>query len=585
MKYVCNQGGKAMNTDIRKRIDELKKINGFETDADIIYAIYYFKKARGETGKIKDFEFVENNKGSYSQCFSGRRKFKEEDYLAIEYVLNTSMAFILEGKGEISKDFKPSGIRYAAFTDTIGNYEELIREEIINSSDEYNKMLIDYMIEYKSKNGFIYFAERNMLPLSCTGGYNFDSNCLNYFPNDNKKLLIVLCELLPLDLLIKYFDGFLNYQDIVYSQIDERQNTSFTDEVIAKAIEREDLRKALTTCRKINLDAYNRGIRLGDEKTLGEGLFANYGLSVMMKYVLNHDVDDSVRLELLEGAIKVNRESFEFASTFAEEELKIDKYGYITNQYGRIYYGSIAVPSEATVEISNQSTELLNQLNRQVRNYHEFISNHSKISVFANEVLADKQDNHVYYDFFKLMNGRGIKIIPLLKENATKDKDLFEVSNSEKSRIANGTDEDLKIVIRAIKLLDEISIKDLNGQTYYLIDPSIYMLGDQVNYIMPKDVCISNKYSNLVHFINDNAMWSFYETRNKVKIDRFIHLLKIYGLSKDELDEFIRDFIVLSEEQAQSIDKTSDRGKELALKTLENKAWIEIYYDSILKEF
>ncbi|MBP5574486.1 MAG: hypothetical protein J6X50_01930, partial [Bacilli bacterium] len=127
--------------------------------------------------------------------------------------------------------------------------------------------------------------------------------------------------------------------------------------------------------------------------------------------------------------------------------------------------------------------------------------------------------------------------------------------------------------------------KELDEKTYYLVDPSIYMLGSDVNYIMPKDVFVSSKYSNLVRFINDNAMWSLYETRNKVKINRFIHLIRIYGISRDELEEFIRDFIALSEEQAQSIDKTSDRGKELALKTLENKAWIEIYHDSIVKEF
>ena len=323
-----------MGSSIRNRINELKKINGYSTDADVIYAIYYFKKERGEIKKIKDFEYVDKNKGSFSQCCNGRRKFKPEDYLAIEYVLNTSMAYILEGKGEISKDFKPTGIRYAAYTDTIGNYEELIREDIINSSDEYNKMLIDYMIEYKSKNGFVYFAERNMLPLSGTGGYNYDSNCMHY--SDNKKLLIAICELLPINLLINYFDGFLNYIDIMRSQIDERNNTSFTDGVIEKAIERADLRETFASYRKINLDSFNN-VRLTNGKTLGEGLFVNYGLIAMIKYALNHNVNDDIRAELLNSAIKVNKESFAFVSTFAEEELKIDNYGFITNQYERIY--------------------------------------------------------------------------------------------------------------------------------------------------------------------------------------------------------------------------------------------------------
>ena len=131
----------------------------------------------------------------------------------------------------------------------------------------------------------------------------------------------------------------------------------------------------------------------------------------------------------------------------------------------------------------------------------------------------------------------------------------------------------------------DISINELDGKTYFLVDPSIYMFENKVNYIMPKNILVSNKYSNLVRFINDNAMWALYDIRNKAKINRFIYLLKTYGIVKNELEDFIQSFITLSEEQALSIDKTSDRGKELALKTLENKAWVEIYRDNIVKEF
>ncbi len=585
LKYVCNRGEKAMDNNIRKRIDELKAKNGFKTDSDIIGAIFRFKKNRGQIGKIKEFEYIDKNKGSFSQYFNGHRDFKPEDYLAIEYVLNTSMAYIIEGRGEISNDFKPSGIRYAAFTDTQGNYEELMRDDIVNSSDEYNKMLIDYMIEYKSKNGFIYFAERNLLPLTSTGGANYEADCLHFYPKDNKKLLKVLCESLPINLLIKYFNGFPNYQDIVYSQIDDEHNTSFTDDVIADAIKRSDLRNELIVCKKINLDSFNRGVKLSNGKSLGEGLFVNYFLTIMIKYVLNHDIDNEIRLELLNNALKVNKSSFDFVSSFAEEELKIDKHGYITDMYGNIYYGSIVIPSEISVEMSEEAKNLVNQLARQVHDYHEFISSHSKISIFRNEILADKQSNQEYYHFFKIMNSKGVSIVPIHKIDAPNDKDLFEVSNSEKSRIANGTDEDLREILASIRILDNISTNELNGMTYYLVDPSIYIFDGKVNYIMPKNVFISNKYSNIVRLINDYSRWNYFDTRGKTKINWFIRAIKTYGIEKAELDEFIRCFIVLSEEQASSFDKTSDRGKELALNALGNKDWLEIYRDIIVKEF
>ena len=573
-----------MENSIRKRIDKLKELNGFENDNDIIREIFYFKKSRGEIGKIQDFKFIENNKGTYSKYFNGTRKIKMEDYLAIEYVLNTSMAYVIEGKGEIPDTFQPKGIRYAAFSDTIGNYEELMHDNIANSSDEYNKTLIDYMIEFKSKNGFEFFAERDLIPLSSTGGYKLTSDCLSLHYSDNARLLRVLCEILPIHLLTKYFDGF-DHRELVFFGINETQNTSFSDDVISIAITRADLRKELAKCKTINLDEFNKGIRRLDGKSFGEGVFVNYGLTIMIKYALMHDVDDEIRTELLESAVRVNEEVFKYVSTFNDDELIIDKTGYLTGQYNRVYYGSIAIGSEINVEISERAKDLLQQLNRQVHDYHEYISRHSKISVFDNVIFADKKDNHEYYDFFKLMNRKGIKFVPLLKESKSKDKDMFEVSNSEKSTIASAKDKDLEEILKAIKQIDDISIDELNGMTYFLKDPSIYMLDGEMNYIMPKDIVISSKYSNLVRFLNENPMWFLYENNNTTRMNRFITLLKLYGLKRDELDVFFDSYKELSDEQAKSIAKTDVAGKETALKILKNKVWLEIYQDSIAEKF
>ena len=574
-----------MDTDIRKRIELLKELNGFKTDAEIIGAIFRHKRMRKEIGKINEFDYIEKNKGSFSACCSGQRKFKPEDYLAIEYALNTSMAYIIEGRGEISEGFKPSGIRYAACTDTIGNYETLIQEDIINNSDEYDKTLIDYMIEYKSKNGFAYFSERDLLPLNATGGFSYSSNCLRISRDDNTNILKILCEVLPVKLLIKYFNGFFQYGERPYSEINEHTNTSFSDEVMASAIKREDLRKELAVSKRINLDSLNKGVRRNSVESLGEGLFINYALTAMIKYALNHDVENSVREELLESAIRANKESFESILAFQEDELKIDEYGYITDIYGRAYYGSIAISSEAGVNISQESNELLNQLNRQIHDYHEFVSNHSKISAFKNELFADKKDNKDYYDFFKLMNEKGIKAIPVLKEHSSKDKDLFEIPNSEKSRIPNWSDDDFKEIVSVIKQIDEVSMNVLNGQTYYLVDPSIYMLNENVNYIMPKDIVASNKYSNLVYLINRNFGWDPYVYKNEVKINSFLKLIKLCGIKENEIEEFIQNFELLSEEQTKYIDKTKDWDREFALKMLGNQAWVKICRDEIIKKY
>ncbi len=574
-----------MQSDIRKRIDKLKEINKYENDSDVINAIFQYKRSHGQTGRLKDFEYLDKSKGSFSQYFNGTRNFKEEDYLAIESVLNTSMAYIIEGKGEISESFKPKGIRYAAYTDTVGNYEELIREDILNSSDEYNKTLIDYIIEYKSKNGFIYFAERDLLPLNKCGGLNTNLSCLHYFTQDNSLLLKTLCELLPIKLLNKYFDGFLSSREMQGAQMSGLQLTSFTDDVLAEAIKREDLRKELARTREIDIDTFNRAAKRNDGSSFGKGLFVNYGLTSMLRYALTHDIENDVRDELLASSIEANRESLKYVSVFEEDELKIDKYGYITDKHEFMCYGSVVVPCEVSVVLSDSSTDLLLQLNREIHDFHELISNHSSIAAYGNRILADKKDNSSYYDFFKLMNDQGIQTIPFYREKDSKEKDLFEVRYSDQSRIANGTDETLKSIIKSLKEIDTLSSLKLAGKTYYLIDPSIYMVGGQVNYIMPKDVVVSSKYSNLIRLINNNAIWYLYDSNNKTKIKRFIGLIKAYGLEKENLKDFFEEFAIISEEISKTIDKTNNAGKEFALRSLENKAWINIYQEDIIKEF
>lgn len=574
-----------MNESIRKRIDVLKEKCGYETDTEIIRAIFNYKREHGTTGKVKDFEYIEKNKGSFSQAFKGERDFKIEDYLAIESVLNTSMAYIIEGKGEISDSFKLCGIRYAAYTDTVGNYDELFRDDIVNSSDEYNKMLIDYMIEFKSKNGFIYFAKKNLLPLDACGGKSFSSNCLHYYRSDNTPLLKTLCEVLPVDLLMKYFDGFFHFREIEYIDIDGEHYTSFTDEVLSEAIKRSDLRNALVRTKTRNIDQFNKGVKRINGEMFGEGVFVNFGLTMMLRYALSHRVDDEIREELLEESLKANKKCFEWNYKFIDDELKINKYGFITNRYGSICFGSIVTPSEPLVEISEKSKDLLIRLNMEIDEFHNKISKQSKMSVFANKIYSDKKPNESYYAFFKFMNDECVKEIPLLKENLNGEKDIFEIENDEELIPANGTEETLKEIIKVFKRIDEVSLKRTSGNTYFLVNPSIYMVKEKVAYIMPKDIMISNKYSNLVRLLNENAIWYLLDPNKTTKIKRFVSLIKTYGIGRESVEQFLEDFMLISEEQANAIQNKSSSNKELALKALENKSWVQVYFNDIIKEF
>ncbi len=572
-----------MDNSVRQRIDSLKKINNIESDNDLIIKIYKYK--RKYTKNIKDdlSDYVSKNKGSFSKMFNGTREFRPEDYLAIEFALNTSMAYIIDGKGEVPNSFKPSGIRYAAFTDTIGNYKDL-SEDLLNSSDEYNKTLLDYMIQYKSKNGFEYFAKLDLLPIAKNHENTYKPNQLACYGIEKPTILKTMCELLPVDLLIPYFTCFVHSLDINAFEHNRYQSPDFTDEVISEAIKREDLRKEVFKTKIIDLNEFNKYLVRINSKPLGKGLFVNYIVTIMIKYALTHEVDDSIREELLENSIKINKESLNHAAVFEEDELKIDKYGFITDKHEDVCYGSIVITPDSTADLSGNSRELLNQLNETIRSYQKYISSQSKITAFDNEIIAEKKYNPDYYSFFRLMNDNKIKTIPVFKKEQ-ENKDYFEVTNSNKSRLINGTDEAVFAIIGAIKEIDELSSYSLNGKTYFLVDPSIYVFEGSINYIIPKDIIISNKYSNLVWVINVNAMWYLNQYNPKGRIAGIKHLLKLYGIKKEELDDFINQFIKITDNQINNLDKTSERGKEIALKMNDNKSFVDIYRDDIIEAF
>lgn len=572
-----------MDNSVRQRIDSLKKLNNIESDNDLIIEIYKYKKKYTKNIKNDLSDYVSKNKGSFSKMFNGTREFRPEDYLAIEFALNTSMAYIIDGKGEVPNSFIPSGIRYAAFTDTIGNYKDL-SENLLNSSDEYNKTLLDYMIQYKSKNGFEYFAKLDLLPIAKNHENTYKPNQLVCYGIEKPTILKTMCELLSVDLLIPYFTCFVHTLDIYTFEHNSFQNPDFTDEVISEAIKREDLRKEIFKTKIIDLNEFNKHLVRINSKPLGKGLFVNYIVTIMIKYALTHKIDSSVREELLENSIKLNKDSLNHAAAFEVDELKIDKYGYITDKHEFACYGSIVVTPEPTIELSRNEEELLKQLNNTIHCYHKYISSQSKIISYNNEIIVEKKDNPEYYSFYKLMNDSKLKTVPVyLKEQD--GKDYFEVKNSNNSRLINGTDEAVFAIIEAIKEIDELSTRELNGKTYFVVDPSIYVCNGAINYIIPKDVVVSNRYSNFVWAINVNAMWYLNQHDPRRRINGFIHLLKLYGIKKEELNDFLNQFIEITNKQFNDIDRTSERGKEIAMKMMENKSFVDIYRENIIKAF
>lgn len=127
----------------------------------------YFKgllhgqKNRTDWVKSKLPDFPDKIKGN-------GRGFDDEDIKAIEKATDMRWVDIVEPQAQNrkAKEFKPRGLRYTAYLDDESEYNEWLEASnkgVISSYDEYDKTLLDYIVEFKSEVGLRFLIEHNGL--------------------------------------------------------------------------------------------------------------------------------------------------------------------------------------------------------------------------------------------------------------------------------------------------------------------------------------------------------------------------------------------------------------------------------------
>ena len=109
---------------------------------------------------------IEKEKGNFSHMLNGDRKFSYPYIIALEEVLETSLANIINQIDE--HVITPKGFEYVASQNDYELFKALDEEEdiykfsVLKNKDEYDKTVIDYIIEYKTNNELNKFFAENI---------------------------------------------------------------------------------------------------------------------------------------------------------------------------------------------------------------------------------------------------------------------------------------------------------------------------------------------------------------------------------------------------------------------------------------
>ena len=284
------------------------------------------------------YEEATKNKANFGKMITGERPFKEEYIPYLERFLETTYDYIVNGEGK-SNDFRNKGIRYAAFNDNIQDYEELSIKTNFDTIplfgfDEFGETALDYILEYKSRNGLSYLIKNNHVSLFSDGVNIQGTNAIGH----NKKGIDVLNLIFEFDdavLFEKFTDIWSRYEGSGLSLgILERED------IIKKIISSKNIFSSMLKEKKLDLNTHRKGM---DEKAVKD-FYCNPLLYAITNYILLHENEYSNEIrKLLNFGIDHNNKVIKAVEKNHKDvnHLILDEKGYIrsrANIYGSLLF-------------------------------------------------------------------------------------------------------------------------------------------------------------------------------------------------------------------------------------------------------
>ncbi len=538
-------------------------------------------------------EYYRKNKGNFSAAKNNNRSFKAEEIICLEEILRVPFVSLIEGYTNDKLEFIPDGIKYVAYIDKIEEYERLFRQNtegisILFKYDEFDKNIIDYIMEYDSINGLCFLIREGLIQLDLmTQQIVFNQGLLirsDFKLELSKKIIRLLvdntkCEefniLFPTEALIRKltrytFDVF-NKDDIIKILL---SNIGFLNGLFEKI-------------EKIDLNKINLGL-LSKEKSY----FINPLLTVLLNYSLKYYSEyEEVAKYLLDKAIFLNQKVIKYFKMDKRDKLthvKLESNGLLKDGITTIV--SIAnYKIEEEIDFPKEMKELLYKLDQQLDEVILTYKKEQDINLYRVENGKIKRKhfgNKVEYEFLSYMSNLNYNKVPQIIKINDNGIDIFSlISGVIEKSIYNISFKRVKNIILELKNINTLAKKILTNKVYVhgnLIPSSVIFNGDNVVGIVNWNNCfIGEEYYDFIDVFLTCCQVGDRFRKNEVLLKELMELIEIYDPDEGFKKDFASKIRMVIKDKLNKLNK-SDESYEKEYEWFKFcEIWVDLKEDKI----
>ena len=533
------------------------------------------------------YEYYKKNKGNYSKALSGERTFKEREIIAMEELLLTSFSDLLNDEHNM---FVKSGLRYLAYTDDPERAKSVDRNLLEKLKyDEYDKTLLDYVLEYKAKKIFRFLIEEDKLKAFANyTSFTFFDGCITTGNNNKiieKEIIKFVFELNDKSILDKLFKN-----NELYRLIIDTKGSLFNYDFFEELLKHEDLVLSL-----INEDAQiysfkETNIRSTDIEE--KGIYVNRLIGILLSdYITLFKDNEKLLIKILNKAIQVNELVINYingnklvVSDFTREGFikngnMVIASAYVINIKEDLYFSDECKLLIEKLNLHNDELSLLN------KTFQDGLSN-SGVVIKNGQVIKKSSKNFHEYDFLNFMASKHYQKVPIYFETINNHDYFSFIEGQRRSFPAKCNEEEIKEIVVVLKEMHGLE-KGLfeDGQVYVhgnLSPQNIIYKENKLVGIIERDNCyVGEPYLDFIYvFWTWSNIGSYYRD-NEHLFDLLLKMIEAYNPDERFRVNFANKIIDVMEEKLCKTDVKNKDYEKVFQWVKRSQCWVELYRNKI----